>query len=64
MCRNLLDQRYATMRDIAQAHRTDERYVARVMTLAFLPAQITRDILAGTQPLEMTLHDLLLGEAV
>jgi len=51
------------MRDIAQAYRTDERYVPRVITLAFLPAQITRDILAGTQPLEMTPHDLLLGEA-
>jgi len=52
------------MRDTAQAYRTDERNVPRVITLAFLAAQITRDILAGTQPLEMTPHDLLLGEAV
>ena len=61
--RDLVDQRYATMRDIAHAYQTDERYVARVIALAFLPAQITKDILAGTQQIEMTLHDLLLGEA-
>ena len=52
------------MRDIAHAYQTDERYVARVIALAFLPTQITKDILAGTQPIEITLHDLLLGEAI
>ncbi|MCB4767678.1 recombinase family protein [Ancylobacter sp. Lp-2] len=60
--RDLLDKRYPTMKEIAQAYRTDERYVARIIPLAFLPAQLTRDILNGTQPPEMTLVELMAGE--
>lgn len=60
--RDLLDRRYGTMREIAQAYDSDERYVARVIALAFLPTSLTAQILAGTQPPEMTLYDLLLGD--
>lgn len=60
--RDLLDRRYATMREIAQAYDSDERYIARVITLAFLPRPLTAQILAGVQPPEMTLYDLLLGD--
>jgi site-specific DNA recombinase len=60
--RDLLDRRYATMREIAQAYDSDERYVARVIALVFLPTSLTRQIMAGIQPPEMTLYDLLLGD--
>ena len=47
------------MREIARAYDTDERYVARVTALAFLPTQLTQQILAGTQPPDLTLSELL-----
>jgi hypothetical protein len=46
------------MRDLAKAYDTDERYVARVIPLAFLPGDLTRAILAGEQPPELTLRRL------
>ncbi len=49
--RDLMSGRYATLRDIARAYQTDERYAAHVIQLAF--------ILAGTQPFDLTLHALL-----
>ncbi|MCB4769641.1 hypothetical protein LGR54_13575 [Ancylobacter sp. Lp-2] len=62
--RDLLDKRYATMKEVAQAYRTDERYVARIIPLAFLPDELTRDILNGTQPPETTLVELMAGEGI
>jgi DNA invertase Pin-like site-specific DNA recombinase len=55
---DLVACRYATMRDLAKAYDTDERYVARVVPLAFLPRDLTRAILAGDHPPEMTLGGL------
>jgi hypothetical protein len=53
--RDLLSQRYPTIREIAIAYATDERYVARIIPLAFLPAPQVEAILSGTQPRHMTL---------
>ncbi|KAA2236438.1 recombinase family protein [Salinarimonas soli] len=55
---DLVACRYATMRDLARAYDTDERYVARVVPLAFLPRDLTQAILVGEQPPEMTLRSL------
>lgn len=57
--KDLLAQRYATMREIAHAYQTDERYVARIIMLAFLPTAVTRQILDGTHPTDLTLHSFL-----
>lgn len=59
--RDLVDRRYRTMRDLAHAYRTDERYVARVINLAFLPTELTAQIILGTHPPDMTLAGLLKG---
>ncbi len=56
---DLLDQRRPTLRELAAAYDTDERYAARVLRLAFLSPDLTRRILAGTQPPEVMLHRLL-----
>lgn len=56
---DLVDNRYATLREIAVAYGTDERYAAWVMRLAFMGCDLTRRILDGTQPAELTLHRLL-----
>jgi site-specific DNA recombinase len=58
---DLLDQRFSTMRDLAQAYGTDERYVARIIPMAFLPPKLTQNILEGTQAVDFTLHRLLRG---
>ena len=56
---DLLSRRYATLREIAHAYQTDERYVARSVMLAFLPATLTQRILDGTHPPDLTLHSFL-----
>jgi hypothetical protein len=57
--RDLLDQRFRTIRVLAQAYDTDERYVARVLPLVFLPPEVTRNVLKGNQPPELTLRAVL-----
>jgi DNA invertase Pin-like site-specific DNA recombinase len=57
--RDLLDQRYATVRELAVAYDVDERYVASIIELSFLSPEFTRSILNGTQPRETTLQWLL-----
>ncbi len=57
--RDLLDGRYRTLRDIAIAYDTGERYVAWVLRLAFLSPEMTRRILDGTQPVDFTLSRFL-----
>jgi hypothetical protein len=57
--RDLLDQRFRTIRGLAQAYDTDERYVARVLPLVFLPPEVTRNVLKGNQPPELTLRAVL-----
>jgi hypothetical protein len=47
------------MRELAGAYDTDERYVARIIPMALLPASLTKAILDGTQPVELTLHRFL-----
>ena len=56
---DLLNERFATIREIARAYDTDERYVARVIPLAFVSAELTRAIIEGRQRPELTLHRLL-----
>ncbi len=57
--RDLCSGRFATLRDLARAYDTDERYAAFVLRLAFLSPELTDNILAGTQPYGLTLHQLL-----
>jgi DNA invertase Pin-like site-specific DNA recombinase len=57
--RELLDGQYATFRELAAAYTTDERYVAWIVPLAFLPPRLTRAILEGHQPPDITLQRLL-----
>lgn len=59
--RDLLDQRFDTVRELAQAYGTDERYVARVVPLAYLSPSLTAAILDGRQPPGMTLRAFLLS---
>ena len=56
---DLVDHRFPTMRALAQAYGKDERYVARVLPLAFLAPAIVEAIVAGTQPAELTAQQLM-----
>jgi hypothetical protein len=61
---DLTNGRFPTTRALAQAYGKDERYVARVLPLAFLAPSIVDAIATGGQPIELTtqrfvtLHDL------
>jgi site-specific DNA recombinase len=57
--RDLQQQRYRTIRELARAYDTDERYAARIIPLAFLPGELTTAILNGLQPVELSLVQLL-----
>jgi DNA invertase Pin-like site-specific DNA recombinase len=57
--RDLLEMRFVSLRELAQAYGTDERYVARIVPMAFLSGPLTAAILDGAQPPEFTLHRFL-----
>ncbi|MDF2617548.1 MAG: site-specific recombinase, invertase Pin s [Xanthobacteraceae bacterium] len=50
--------RYQTLRELAIAYQTDERYAARVLRLAFLPQSIKAKILAGDDADAPTVKEL------
>jgi hypothetical protein len=56
---DLVTGRYPTTRALAQAYGTDERYVARVVQLAFLAPPIIDVIVTGQQPIELTTQRLV-----
>lgn len=56
---DLSSGRFATIRQLAAAYGTGERYAAWVIRLAFLSPDLTRAIVAGTQPTSITLHGQL-----
>jgi len=47
------------MRALARVYDKDERYVARLLPLAFLAPSIVEAMLAGRQPVDLTAQDLL-----
>jgi DNA invertase Pin-like site-specific DNA recombinase len=56
---DLITGRYLTTRALAQAYGTDERYVARVLRLAFLAPPIIDAIVTGQQPIELNAQRLM-----
>lgn len=56
---DLVTHRFPTLRALAQAYDKDERYVARVLQLAFLAPVLVDAILAGRHPVEMTAQQLI-----
>src|SRR5215831_847654 len=56
---DLAAHRFSTMRVLARAYNKNERYVARALQLAFLAPTIVDEIVAGTQPIEMTAQGLI-----
>jgi site-specific DNA recombinase len=54
----LLSGQASSFQAIAQAERLSERYVARIIPLAFLAPDITEAILEGSQPQDLTLAKL------
>jgi DNA invertase Pin-like site-specific DNA recombinase len=56
---DLVTGRYPTTRALAQAYGTDERYVARVLQLAFLAPSIVNAIVVEQQPIELTAQRLM-----
>jgi len=56
---DLVTGRYQTTRALAQAYGTDERYVARVLQLAFLAPPIIDAVVTGQQPIELTAQRLM-----
>ena len=49
------------MREIAVREKLPERYVRRILELAFLAPDITETILEGQQPEDLMLEDLVMG---
>ncbi len=56
---DLVSGRFPTMRALAQAYNKDERYVARILQLAFLGPSIVDAIWTGCHPTEMTAQELI-----
>jgi DNA invertase Pin-like site-specific DNA recombinase len=56
---DLVANRFPTMRALARAYGKDERYVARVLQLAFLAPKIVELVVTRNQPIEMTAQRLI-----
>ncbi len=56
---DLVAHRYSTIRALAEAYGKNERYVARVMQLAFLAPAIVEEIVIGAQLAVMTAQRLI-----
>jgi site-specific DNA recombinase len=56
---DLSTARFATVRSLASAYKKDERYTARVLTLALLAPALVEGILEGRQPVELTTRQLM-----
>jgi len=57
--RDLLAGKFSTLRELARAYETDERYVASVIRLAFLSPRLVRRILDGAQGPDLTITRML-----
>ena len=57
----LLAGKVKTMREIAVREKLPERYLRRLLELAFLAPDITEAILQGRQPRDLMLEDLVMG---
>jgi site-specific DNA recombinase len=56
---DLIADRFPSMRALARAYGKDERYVARVLRLAFIAPTIVEAILAGAQSIALTAQHLV-----
>jgi site-specific DNA recombinase len=56
---DLVAHRFPTLRALAQAYSKNERYVARVLPLAFLAPATVEAIVTGVQPVELTAQRLI-----
>ena len=50
---------FPTLRALARTYDKDDRYVARLLPLAFLAPQIVEAAVAGEQPIDLTEQDLV-----
>ena len=54
----LVSGEYQTLRDLARAEGRNERYVSQVLKLAFIDPLLVEQIIAGEQPVDLTLEKL------
>ena len=57
---DLVAHRFPTLRALARAYSKNERYVARVLPLAFLAPATVEAIVTGVQPVELTAQRLIM----
>jgi len=56
---DILSGRFPTLRRLARTYDEDDRYVARLLPLAFLAPWIVEAAVAGEQPIDLTAQDLV-----
>jgi site-specific DNA recombinase len=54
----LISGEFQTLRDLARAEGRNERYVSQVLKLAFLDPVLEEQVIAGDQPVDLTLEKL------
>ena len=54
----LMSSEYQTLRDLARAEGRNERYVSQILKLAFLDTSLLEQLIAGEQPVDLTLEKL------